>query len=381
MASVVLLVSSGLLVRAMWRLQSVQTGFVADSVITLRTALPMPRYATAQAREPFFTRVLSDIRSLPGVTSAAYVSGLPMVMKGGVWAVALKGRAVVRDRSNSASLRFITPQYFATLRIPIREGRDVSETDRIGRPYVAVVSESFAKRFWPNEDPIGKRFDAALHEREVVGVVGDVRVRGLEQQSEPQLYIPYLQADSGVLSYYTPKDLVVRTASSPTVLLPRIRRIIRATDPSQPISNVRTMQEVIASQTASRMGQLRVLEILAAIALLLAAVGIHGLLSFTVSRRTQEIGVRVALGAHSGQIMTMVVREGLLLCLAGVVPGLAIAYAAGRGMQALLVGVQPSDPIALGVAVGATCLTALLGCARPALRAARVDPSEALRAE
>jgi ABC-type antimicrobial peptide transport system permease subunit len=129
------------------------------------------------------------------------------------------------------------------------------------------------------------------------------------------------------------------------------------------------------------MGQLRVLGILAAIALLLAAVGIHGLLSFTVSRRTQEIGVRVALGAHSGQIMTMVVREGLLLCLAGVVPGLAIAYIAGRGMQALLVGVQPSDPIALGVAVGATCLTALLGCARPALRAARVDPSEALRAE
>jgi predicted permease len=381
MASVVLLVSSGLLVRAMWRLQSVQTGFVADSVITLRTALPMPRYATAQAREPFFTRVLSDIRSLPGVTSAAYVSGLPMVMKGGVWGVALKGRAVIRDRSNSASLRFITPQYFTTLRIPIREGRDVSETDRTGRPYVAVVSESFAKRFWPNEDPIGKRFDAALHEREVVGVVGDVRVRGLEQQSEPQLYIPYLQADSGVLTYYTPKDLVIRTASSPAVLLPRIRQIIRAADPSQPISNVQTMQEVVASQTASRMGQLRVLGILAAIALLLAAVGIHGLLSFTVSRRTQEIGVRVALGAHSGQIMTMVVREGLLLCLAGVVPGLAIAYIAGRGMQALLVGVQPSDPIALGVAVGATCLTALLGCARPALRAARVDPSEALRAE
>lgn len=381
MASVVLLVSSGLLMRAMWRLQSVQTGFNSESVLTLRTALPMPRYETVRDREPFFTRVLSDIRSLPGVASAAYVSGLPMVMKGGIWAVGLKGREVIRDKSNSASVRFVTPQYFATLQIPVLKGRDVAETDRLGRPYVAVVSQSFAKRFWPNEDPIGKRFDAAMQDREVVGVVGDIRVRGLEQQSEPQLYLPYQQSDSGSLGGYVPKDLVVRSSSPESVLLPQIRRIVQAADPSQPISNVRTMEEVVANETASRVGQLRVLAMLAAIALLLAAVGIHGLLSFTVSRRTQEIGVRVALGAESRQIMNMVIREGLLLSLAGVVPGLAIAYAAGRGMEALLVGVRPNDPIALTVAITATCLTALLGCARPALRASRVDPTEALRAD
>jgi len=381
MASVVLLVSSGLLVRAMWRLQSVQTGFTADGVLTMRTALPMARYQTVRDRDPFFSRVLPGIRSLPGVTSAAYVSGLPMVMKGGIWAVGLKGREVIRDKSNSAGLRFVTPQYFATLRIPLLEGRDVAETDKLGRPYVAVVSQSFAKRFWPNEDPIGKHFDAAMEEREVVGVVGDIRVRGLEQQSEPQLYLPYQQADSGSLGGYIPKDLVVRSSSPTATLLPQIRRIVQAADPSQPISNVRTMNEVVANETASRVGQLRVLAMLAAIALLLAAVGIHGLLSFTVSRRTQEIGVRVALGAQSRQIMNMVIREGLLLSLAGVIPGLAIAYAAGRGMEALLVGIRPDDPIALTVAIVATCLTALLGCARPALRASRVDPSEALRAE
>ncbi|HEX8945046.1 MAG TPA: ABC transporter permease [Gemmatimonadaceae bacterium] len=382
MASVVLLVSSGLLMRAMWRLQSQQTGFSAGDVLTLRTALPMPRYADPLARRPFFTRVLTEIRALPGVTSAAYVTGLPMVMKGGIWAITVNGHESIRaDAANNASLRFVTPQFFATLRIPIGKGRDVAETDRADHPFIAVVSESFAKRYWPAENPIGKHFQVAMHDREVVGVVGDIRVRGLEQRSEPQLYLPYEQVDSGSLVFYTPKDLVVRSSSPPATLLPQIRRIVRAADPSQPISDVRTMEEIVANETTSRLGQLRVLGMLAAIALLLAAVGIHGLLSFTVSRRTQEIGVRVALGAESRQIMNMVIREGLLLSLAGVVPGLAIAYAAGRGMEALLVGVRPNDPIALTVAIAATCLTALLGCARPAMRASRIDPNEALRAE
>jgi putative ABC transport system permease protein len=220
-----------------------------------------------------------------------------------------------------------------------------------------------------------------MHDREVAGVVGDIRVRGLEQQSEPQLYLPYGQVDSGSVVFYTPKDLVVRSSAPMMTLLPEIRRIVHAADPSQPISDVRTMEAIVANETASRLGQLRVLGMLAAVALLLAAVGIHGLLSFTVSRRTQEIGVRVALGAESRQILSMVMREGLLLSAAGVIPGLAIAYAAGRGMEALLVGVRPTDPLALTVAIGVTCLTALLGCARPALRASRVDPTEALRAE
>jgi putative ABC transport system permease protein len=382
MASVVLLVSAGLLMRAMWRLQSVPTGFTTSDVLTLRTALPMPRYADPLTRQPFFARVLTDIRALPGVTSAAYVTGLPMVMKGGIWAITVNGRESIRaDATNNASLRFVTPQFFAALRIPIKKGRDVAETDRADHPFVAVVSESFAKRYWPAENPIGKHFQVAMHDREVVGVVGDIRVRGLEQQSEPQLYLPYEQVDSGSLVFYTPKDLVVRSSAPTMTLLPEIRRIVHAADPSQPISDVRTMEAIVANETASRLGQLRVLGMLAAIALLLAAVGIHGLLSFTVSRRTQEIGVRVALGAESRQIMNMVMREGLLLSLAGVVPGLAIAYAAGRGMEALLVGVRPSDPLALTIAIGATVLTALLGCARPALRASRVDPTEALRAE
>lgn len=381
MASVVLLISSGLLMRAMWHLQSLDPGFRADGVLTLRTALPWPKYEPPVTRYDFYTRVLSDVRALPGVSNAAYVSGLPMAMRGGIWPVALAGQEVIRQQSNSAALRFATPQFFSTMGIPLRSGRDIAETDDSSRVYVAVVSESFAKRYWPKEKPLGKHFQFALHDRMVVGVAGDVRWRGFEQPTEPQVYVPPKQVEIGNVSFYSPKDLVIRTSSSAAQLLPEIRRIVRAVDPTQPISNVQTMSDVVANDTASRMAQLRVLGILSAIALLLASVGIHGLLSFAVSRRTQEIGVRVALGAERSRILSMFLREGLLLGLGGLVPGVAIAYAAGRGMQALLVGVPPNDPLTVAVCVTLCCLATLIGCLRPALRASRIEPTEALRAD
>ncbi|MEP6493709.1 MAG: ABC transporter permease [bacterium] len=381
MASVVLLISSGLLMRAMWRLQSLDPGFRTDGVLTLRTALPTPKYNDPLTRYALYTRVLSGVRALPGVSSAAYISGVPMSMSGGIWGVVTRGQEVIRDASNTATLRYATPQFFATLGIALRRGRDIAETDDADRPFVAVVSESFAKRYWPNEDPIGKHFQFALSDRMVVGVVGDVRHRGFEQTSEPQVYVPPKQVRPSVLTYYSPKDLAIRSSLSPSQLLPEVRRIVREADPLQPISNVQTMDEIVTSQTASRRAQLRVLGILAAIALLLASVGIHGLLSFAVSRRTQEIGVRVALGAERSGILAMFLREGLLLGLGGVVPGVAIAYVAGRGMEALLAGVHPADPLTVFAGVALCCLATLVGCLRPALRASRIDPIEALRAE
>lgn len=381
MASVVLLVSSGLLVRAMWKLQSLDPGFQSAGVLTARTALPMPRYDDPRVRERFFTHVLDGVRALPGVTSAAYTSFLPMAMRGGVWPVSVAGREFHRNGSDMASLRFSTPQFFATLEIPLLSGRDISETDDASHPFVAVVSKSFADQYWPREDPLGKRFTFGLHERTVVGVVGDIRVRGFEQTSEPQVYVPTQQVPVGALTFYTPKDLVIRSTAPAAALLPALRRLVREADPQQPISDVRTMDDVVANETASRLAQLRVLGMLAVVALLLAGVGIHGLLSFTVSRRTQEIGVRMALGAESREIMRMVMREAVLLAIAGIVPGVALAYAAGRAMQALLVGIAPSDPVALSAAVGLCAAATLIGCARPALRASRVDPISALRAE
>lgn len=381
-ASVVLLVTSGLLIRAVWSVQSIHPGFVADNLLTL-TALPMPEYEATARRGQFYEHVLREVRALPGVQSAAYMTGLPMSMRGGIWPVALKGEEVIRTDANSVSLRYVTPGYFATLGIPLLRGRDVAETDTREQPFAAVVSESFAKRFWPGENPIGKRFNLAFSERTVVGVVGDVKVRGLERQSEPQAYMPYQQVADGALAGYGPKDLVVRTAATmePGDLVPRIREIVKAVDPEQPVSNVRMMSEIVAEETASRVTQLRLLGALSLIALLIAGLGIHGLLTFTVSKRSQELGVRRALGAQARGIVGLVLREGLALALAGIAIGVAIAYAAAQGMSALLFGVRPEDPLTLATAMALCLAAAVGGCLLPAMRAARVDPLSALRAD
>ncbi|HKV06958.1 MAG TPA: ABC transporter permease [Thermoanaerobaculia bacterium] len=382
-ASVVLLVSSGLLIRAVWRIQTTDPGFVADNVLTMQTALPLPKYDATARRAQFYHRVLEEVRALPGVQNAGYITGLPMAMRGGIWPVSLNGEEVLRNDSNTVSLRYVTPGYFATLRIPIRRGRDVADTDTREQPFVAVVSESLAKRHWPNENPIGKRFHIANNERTVVGVAGDVRVRGLERPSEPQVYLPYQQVEDGSIISYTPKDLVVRTAESfnADALLPQIREIVKAADPEQPISGVRMMSEIVAEETASRMTQLRLLGALSGIALLIAGLGIHGLLTFTVSKRSQELGVRRALGAQDGGIIGLVLREGLVLALLGIAIGLSVAYAAARGMGALLFGVRPEDPLTIAVAAALCLATAVAGCLRPAIQAASVDPLAALRAE
>ncbi|HEU4643850.1 MAG TPA: ABC transporter permease [Gemmatimonadaceae bacterium] len=381
-ASVVLLVSSGLLLRAALRIQGTDPGFHADGVLTLRTALPFSKYAITARREQFYDRVLRDVRALPGVRDAAYVTGLPLSMRGGIWPTSIAGsEAVVLDPSNSVSLRFVTPRYFATLGIPLRRGRDVTAADGPASPLVAVVSESFARRNWPNEPAIGKRFTVAQGERTIVGVVGDVRFRGLEQQSEPQVYLPSAQMPDSSFIAYPPKELVVRTSGGAGAPLPAIRRIVHAADPEQPISNVRTMAEIVADETASRVTQLRLLGALSAIALLIAGVGIHGLLGLTVSRRSREIGVRMALGEQAGSIVRRVLREGLGLALAGVGIGVVVAYLSARAMAALLAGIRPGDPATIGAAVALCLVTAAAGCVRAATRAARVDPSTALRAE
>jgi putative ABC transport system permease protein len=257
----------------------------------------------------------------------------------------------------------------------------VSDADTRDRPFVAVVSESFVRRHWPGLDPIGRRFNFALSDREVVGVVRDIRVRGLERSSEPQVYVPSRQVDDGSLIGYTPGDLVVRASVSPATLLPAIRRIVREADPEQPISNVRTLDDIVAEQTGSRSVQLRVIAGFAALAFLLAAVGIHALLSFAVSQRSQEIGVRMVLGATPRDILSIVLGRAAVLAAVGIVPGVGLAYAAGRAMSALLAGVTPGDPPAFLVAVALAVVMTLAGCLAPTLRAVRVDPIRSIRAE
>jgi predicted permease len=380
--SVMLLISSGLLIRAVIRVQAVDPGFSADGVVTLRTALPTPRYDDAARRADFYDRVLTGVRALPGVEQAAYTSGLPMVLTGGIAGVAIPGQEVVSRRRQGVGIRFVSSQFFGALRVPLRRGRDVEDTDTPDRALVAVVSESFVQRYWPNADPIGKTFEIRWQTRTVVGVVGDIMVRGLERTSEPQVYIPAKQPpDSGLGSLYVPKDLVIRAPRQGLALIPAVRGVVREVDPAQPLSNIRMMTEVVGGQTAARSAQLRVLGALAVLALLLAGVGIHGLLAFTVAQRAREIGVRLALGAGPSLVARMVVSEAAWMALIGVVPGVLGAYAAARGMSTLLFGVPPADPLTI-VAATVLCLTvAVLGALRPAIRAARVDPMSAIRSD
>jgi putative ABC transport system permease protein len=380
-ASLVLLVSSGLLVRALWRLQAVDPGFRSEGAITLRTWLPWPRYSETAKRTAFYGRVLDEVRRLPGVSGAAYISYLPMTMTGGIWPAVVNGDERNRSGNSGASLRFVTPGFFSTMAIPLRTGRDVRDSDTADRPLVAVVSESLVQRYWPRENPLGRHFQIAFHDRVVVGVVSDIRVRGLEKQSEPQVYLPYRQQEDGFLIYYAPKDLVVRSAANPLNLVPSIRRIVGKADPRQPVSDVRLLSDILSEQTAPRRTQIRVLGAFAGIAFLLAAVGIHGLLAFAVSQRTTEIGVRVALGAGPADILTMVLGQALRTAAGGVCAGVLLAAIAGQTLKALLAGVQPRDPETFVAAAGLCLVMTLAGCVMPAWRALRVDPARAMRAD
>ena len=235
--------------------------------------------------------------------------------------------------------------------------------------------------YWPGQDPIGKTFKHRDQARTVVGVVGDVKIRGLERNSEPQIYLPAAQVTDDFPSILDPKDLVIRQAGQGEALVAAIRQIVRAVDPEQPISDVRTMEEVLAGDTGSRRAQLQVLGVLAVVAVLLSAVGIYGLLAYTVAQRSQEIGVRLALGADPARVGRMILAEGMRMALIGIVPGVLGAYAAARGMSALLFGVAPNDPATFATAVGLSLLMTLAGSLVPAFRAVRVSPMSALRAE
>jgi hypothetical protein len=265
--------------------------------------------------------------------------------------------------------------------IPLRRGRDVEDADLPGRAPVAVVSESFARRYWLDADPIGRTFETRGEARTVVGVVGDVKVRGLERAEEPQLYLPAGQVPDTAFTNDDPKDLVIRYSGTTGALLPAVREIIRAADPEQPISDVRTMEEVVAGETATRRAQLRVLGALAAIALVLSGVGVYGLLAYTVSQRSREIGVRLALGGEPREVASMIVSQGMKLALVGIVPGVLGAFMVARGMRALLFGVAPADPVTVLVAVGLVLLMTLAGSLLPVLRAVRVNPMLALRTD
>ena len=381
MTSVALVISAGLLLKSLWRVQGVDPGFEAEGVLTLRTTLPVPRYDSTVRRVQFYERVLSEVRRLPGVTGAAYTSGIPMVFRGGIWTVNVEGHQPAPGLSESVSIRYVSPGYFDTLRIRQRMGRDVSDRDTGTAPRVAVVSESFARKYWPGQDPLGRRLSVAFFTRTVAGVVADVRVRGLERDSEPQVYLPYAQIPDGWMPFYMPKDLVVRTAAGAAGILPALREIVRRADPEQPVSDVQPLDDVLLAETAPRRVQLWVLGAFAALAALLAATGIHAVLSFVFAGRRRELGIRMALGATRRQVVALVIEDGLILAAGGAVAGLVVAYAAALAMRSLLAGVEPGDGAVFAAGAAMALCIAVVASLGPAVQAMSVEPTTVMRSE
>jgi predicted lysophospholipase L1 biosynthesis ABC-type transport system permease subunit len=269
---------------------------------------------------------------------------------------------------------------FGAMGIQLHEGRDVVDSDTLDAPLVAVVSQSFVRQYLPGLDPIGRQFDFADAKRRIVGVVGNVRVRGLERESEPQVYLPHDQMPLRGRFGYSPRELVVKASVPPDTLLAPIRGIVRQIDPELPLS-MRTFDDIVAEQTGGRMAHIGVVGMFAALSLLLAGIGVHGVLSFAVSQRIPEFGVRIALGASPGRILAMVIRDGVVMASIGCILGLLLGYSVGRSMQSVLAGVQPGDIPTFASAMFLVFVMTVTGSFLPAVRAIRVNPTMSIRTE
>ncbi len=378
-ASVGLVVSTVLLMRSLARIEATDPGFTTSRVLAFRTSLPMPKYLKTGTRERYYSQILSEIRALPGVREAAVISFRPMGdFRGGIWPPTVPGSTL----ESRASARFVTPGYFSAMQTPVLGGRDFTLSDGTGSDRVAIVSESFVKSYWPGENGLGRSFKIfGQFSFRIVGVVADVRFRGLDRESEPQMYFASAQTPDNYWVWFAPKDFVVSAQGDPLTLMPAIRRIVARADPTQPISDVQTLADLVSDDNAPRRTQLWVMAAFAIAAFILAGVGIHGLLAFSVSQRTQEIGLRRALGAQAGTIATMVLGEGIVLALIGSALGIAAAYALGRSMEAFLIGVTPGDPLTLAASFALALVMTACGVLLPTIRAMRVDPAIALRSE
>jgi putative ABC transport system permease protein len=386
--ALVLLVGAGLLIQTFLKLRGQYSSMGAESVLTLRTVLPLSKYATPPQRANFYQQVLSRVSSLPGVVSAGYATTVPLAVKGGTNGFYVEGLTLAEAQASGLSYdanhRQVSADFLKTLGIPIKKGRGFNDGDNAESLKVAIVNETMARQYWPAVDPLGKRFklgdptDNEVPWVTIVGIAGDVRQMGVDEPVKPEMYFPYQQ---GAEPFYAPRDLVLRTAGDPLSLVAAVRNEIHQVDPEQPISDVRTMAEVLGEETAARSLGMTLLTIFAGLALLLATLGIYGVLAYFVVQHTQEIGVRMALGAQQRNILGLVLKKGMMLTLLGVGVGLVAAFALTRLMASLLFGVGTTDPLTyVGIAVLLT-FVALVACYLPARRATRVDPMVALTYE
>ncbi|HXM13473.1 MAG TPA: ABC transporter permease [Terriglobales bacterium] len=380
--SLVLLAGAGLLLRSFSKLYGVDPGFRSDHLLTMDIGLPSAKYLAGTEKPlAFYRELLGRINALPGVESAGAVNVLPLGTNFDTAGTEPEGFVHGPGETPYPERYIVTPGYLAAVGIRLVRGRLFSDADRESAPLVVLISDTAAERWWPNQDPIGRRikvpgFDVGAQPwRTVVGVVRDVKQAGLDAPQTMQIYLPHAQYRNGYLT------LVVRTKSDPMSLAAEVRRQVMQVDPEQAVSNIATMDQVLSDSIVSRRFSATLLGILAGLGLLLAAIGVYGVISYGVSQRTREIGIRIALGAKRKDVLSLVVAQGMKLLLLGVGAGIVSALLLTPALSSLLFGVSPSDPVTFAGSAIFLAAVALFACYIPARRAAKVDPMVALRSE
>jgi predicted permease len=376
----VLLICAALMLRSFYTLQSVEPGFAPANVLTMQVALPPAKYSEDSLMSSFFEQALKRMATLPGVESVGAATTLPLQPD-----TAFSRRFTIENRAPAspnerltASYRAVSPDFFSALLIPVLKGRVFTDSDRDQTPPVIVINEAMKRLYWGDEDPVGRRMAITAEggvKREIIGVVGNIKQSSLHAESGAEMYETYLQSPWSFMA------VVIRTAGDPNGIADAVRREILAVDPEQPVFDIRTMQQIVDESINQPRLYTTLLAIFAAVATILAAVGIYGVMSYTVSQRRHEIGIRMALGANPPDILRMVVRRAINLSVTGIAIGLAAAWFLTRLVQDLLYGVAPRDPVAFLVIPLGLALVALGSSYWPARRATRVDPMVALRTE
>src|SRR6267378_559249 len=386
--SLVLLIGAGLMIRSLLQLSSVQPGFDPNNVLTARLTVPGTKFSSPAAQISFYDQVLRQVRATPGVESAGLIDSLPIDDGGSHQPVAVEGQPVVPMADQpEVDVRLISPGYLHAMRIPVLRGRDLSDADAAGRPPVVFISESMAKRFWPNENPIGKHITLTFFPgvvREVAGVVGDVKQDSLDQTRPVEtLYWPLGQLTVPPSETWRSlgMSLAVRTSADPSSVISGVTSAVHQVDPQTPAVGVVTMEGLISASLSPQRFNVLLLGAFAGLALVLAAVGIYSVLSYSVRRRVREIGIRMALGATPSDVLQMVVADGMKPILLGVALGLAAAFALSRVVTSLIYGVRATDPLTFAGVALLLVAVGLLATILPAYRATRVEPVRTLREE
>ncbi|HYV97580.1 MAG TPA: ABC transporter permease [Gemmatimonadaceae bacterium] len=377
--ALVLLVGSGLMVRSFQKLRAVNPGFSPDAVLTFRLAPPPSKYPTPEVTAQFYTNLLERLRALPGVQAAGAITSLPLSGAGSILATQIPDFPTgPNDFPPTFNVRRVTPGYFEAVRIPLIEGRTFENRDHQQRLGSAIISQSIKAKYWHERTPIGRRIAPSSAPAAIIGVVGDVHQTGLDKETDPTIYMPMLDSVGGGVRSMT---VALRTNGSTESLINAVSAQVRDIDPGLPITHIETLGTVVDRSMNRTSFATLLLAIAAFIGLFLGSVGIYGVISYTVSLRTVELGIRQALGANAGRIRMMVLRQGGTLALLGVAIGIGASLAMGRVMTNMLYGVSAFDPLTVGVGCVVFLSVAVLACLLPARRAGNIAPSEALRAE